>query len=97
MLRYPNPKTPSRDPHVALLDDSEFIAQWRERMGSDVPAKDRSAASNAPPLPSVSTPLRAGVGSRSLSVRGLNKVKAVALWLYMAHNLMRAVTLAQTA
>jgi len=35
----PKPKDPSRDPHVALPNDSAAIAQWRERMGSDI-AKD---------------------------------------------------------
>jgi IS5 family transposase len=38
--------------------------------------------------------------SRGLSqflVRGLNKVKAVALWYALAHNLMRVVTLTQPA
>ena len=36
-------------------------------------------------------------GLMQFVVRGLNKVKAVALWYALAHNLMRAVTLAAQA
>ena len=35
--------------------------------------------------------------ARQFLVRGLNKVKAVALWYALAHNLMRAVTLTEPA
>ena len=38
-----------------------------------------------------------GRGLTQFLVRGLNKVKAVALWYALAHNLMRMVTLAQPA
>lgn len=90
----PKPKDPSRDPHVALLDDSEAIAQWRERMGSDA-AKDiyKQRAATAECVNAIAR----GRGLMQFVVRGLNKVKAVALWYAIAHNMMRAVTLAQTA
>ena len=38
-----------------------------------------------------------GRGLTQFLVRGLDKVKALALWYALAHNLMRAVTLAQAA
>ena len=60
----PKPKDPGRDPYVALPGDSQAIAQWRERMGSEAA---KASTSNAPPLPSVSTPLRAGAGLCSFS------------------------------
>lgn len=90
----PKPKDPSRDPHVALLDDSQAIAQWRERMGSEA-AKDiyKQRAATAECVNAIAR----GRGLTQFVVRGLNKVKAVALWYALAHNLMRAVTLAQTA
>ena len=90
----PKPKDPSRDPHVALPDDSEAIAQWRERMGSDA-AKDiyKQRAATAECVNAIAR----GRGLMQFVVRGLNKVKAVALWYAIAHNMMRAVTLAQTA
>lgn len=90
----PKPKDPSRDPHVALPDDSEAIAQWRERMGSDA-AKDiyKQRAATAECVNAIAR----GRGLMQFVVRGLNKVKVVALWYAIAHNMMRAVTLAQTA
>ena len=90
----PKPKDPSRDPHVALLDDNQAIAQWRERMGSDA-AKDiyKQRAATAECVNAIAR----GRGLMQFVVRGLNKVKAVALWYAIAHNMMRAVTLAQPA
>jgi hypothetical protein len=38
-----------------------------------------------------------GRGLMQFVVRGLNKVKAVALWYALAHNLMRTVALAAQA
>jgi transposase len=90
----PKPKDPSRDPYVALPDDSKAIAQWRERMGSEAAKqiyKQRAATAECV------NAIARGRGLRQFLVRGLSKVKAVALWYALAHNLMRAVTLAQTA
>lgn len=90
----PKPKDPSRDPYVALPDDSKAIAQWRERMGSEAAKqiyKQRAATAECV------NAIARGRGLTQFLVRGLSKVKAVALWYALAHNLMRAVTLAQTA
>jgi transposase len=90
----PKPKDPSRDPYVALPDDSKAIAQWRERMGSEAAKqiyKQRAATAECV------NAIARGRGLTQFLVRGLNKVKAVALWYALAHNLMRAVTLVQTA
>jgi transposase len=89
-----HPRDPSRDPHVALPDDSEAIIQWRQRMGSEV-AKEiyKQRAATAECVNAIAR----GRGLTQFLVRGLNKVKAVALWYALAHNLMRTVTLAQPA
>jgi len=89
-----HPRNSSRDPHVALPDDSEAIVQWRQRMGSEAAKeiyKQRAATAEC-----VNAIARAR-GLTQFLVRGLNKVKAVALWYALAHNLMRMVTLAQSA
>ena len=88
------PKDSSRDPYVALPGDSQAIAQWRQRMGSEA-AKDiyKQRAATAECVNAIAR----GRGLMQFVVRGLNKVKAVALWYAVAHNMMRAVTLAQTA
>lgn len=89
-----HPRDSSRDPHVALPDDSEAIVQWRQRMGSEAAKeiyKQRAATAEC-----VNAIARAR-GLTQFLVRGLNKVKAVALWYALAHNLMRTVTLAPPA
>jgi transposase len=89
-----HPRDSSRDPHVALPNDSEAIIQWRQRMGSEA-AKEiyKQRAATAECVNAIAR----GRGLTRFWVRGLNKVKAVALWYALAHNLMRTVTLAQPA
>lgn len=89
-----HPRNSSRDPHVALPDDSEAIIQWRQRMGSEA-AKEiyKQRAATAECVNAIAR----GRGLTQFLVRGLNKVKAVAVWYALAHNLMRTVTLAQLA
>lgn len=90
----PKPKDPSRDPYVALPGDSPAIAQWRERMGTDAAKaiyKQRAATAECV------NAIARGRGLTQFLVRGLSKVKAVALWFAVAHNMMRAITLGRTA
>jgi transposase len=88
----PKPKDPTRDRHAPRGDDSTAIAYWRERMGRSE-AKDiyRQRAATAECVNAIAR----GRGLRQFVVRGLRKVRAVALWYALAHNLMRAVALAQ--
>ena len=90
----PKPKDPTRDRHAPRGDDSTAIAYWRERMGRSE-AKDiyRQRAATAECVNAIAR----GRGLRQFVVRGLRKVKAVALWYALAHNLMRTVALAQPA
>ena len=75
-------------------DRSVDIAQWRQRMGGSE-AKDiyRQRAATAECVNAIAR----GRGLMRFVVRGLNKVKAAALWYALAHNLMRAVALAHPA
>ena len=87
----PKPKKDSdRDPHQPLPGDSATIAQWRARMGTPE-AKDiyKDRASTAECVNAISR----NRGLRQFLVRGLRKVRAVALWFALAHNLMRAAAL----
>jgi transposase len=88
------PKDSSRDPYVALPGDSQAIAQWRERMGTEAAKsiyKQRAATAECV------NAIARGRGLTQFLVRGLSKVKAVALWYAIAHNMMRAMTVVQTA
>jgi len=91
-------KDPNRDPHTPRDDDSPAVAEWRQRMATEeAKAIYRERAATAECV----NALARNRGLQRFLVRGLRKVKAVALWYALAHNLMRAVALraaaAQTA
>ena len=70
--------------------DSVAVAEWRQRMATEEAQtiyKDRAATAECV------NALARNRGLRQLLVRGLTKVKAIALWFAIAHNLMRAVSL----
>jgi transposase len=84
------PKDPTRDPHVPLPTDAPAVAAWRERMGTaEAKAiyKERAATAEC-----VNAQARTR-GLRQLGVRGLAKVRTMALWYALAHNPMRMVAL----
>jgi hypothetical protein len=86
----PQPKDPQRDPHQRLRGDSDGIAAWRERMKTDeAKAIYQERASTAE---CVNAQAR-NRGLVRLLVRGLRKVKAIALWYAVAHNLRRGLCL----
>jgi transposase len=76
------------DPFQPLPSDTPALAAWRARMGTEESKKiyqERSATVEC---------VNAHVRNRKLwqfSVRGLQKVRAVALWHALAHNLVCAV------
>jgi transposase len=80
----PQPKDPKRDRHAPLPGDGEQVRQWRARRGTEAAkAIYRERASTAE---CVNAQAR-NRGLLRLLVRGLRKVKAVALWFAIAHNL----------
>jgi len=86
----PKPKDPQVDRHAPKPGDSAAVAAWRERMGTDQAKaiyKERAATAEC-----VNAQAR-GRGLLRLLVRGLAKVKAIALWHALAHNLLRAAAL----
>jgi transposase len=81
----PEPKDKSRDPYTPLPDDSPAIAQWRQRMGTEeakATYKLRAAS-----VECVNAQARASNGVYQVRVRGRAKVRCVALWVALAHNL----------
>jgi transposase len=88
------PKTDDRDAHLPRPGDSETIAAWRVRMGTDeAKAIYKERASTAECVNAIAR----NRGLRQFLVRGLKKVRAVVLLYALAHNLMRAVTLRREA
>jgi transposase len=85
------PAKPARNPQnrgqelTPKPSDSEAIRAWKQRMGSDEGKKiyqQRAATSET-----VNAELRTYRGLAPLTVRGLNKIKCVALWCALAYNL----------
>lgn len=90
----PKAKEAGRNPYEPLARDSTIIARWRERMGcSEAKEIYKQRAATAECVNAIAR----GRGLQQFVVRGLQKVKAVALWYALAHNLKRAVVLAQPA
>jgi transposase len=86
----PEPKDPTRDPHEPLPGDSEVIAAWRKRMKTEEAKqiyKDRAST-----IECVNAQAR-NRGLIRLLVRGLQKVKSIALWYAIAHNVRRGFSL----
>lgn len=80
------PTNPTRDPYLPRQGDSEEIAAWRIRMGTTAAKeiyKERAATAECV------NALARNRGLRQFLVRGLKKVKAVALLFALAHNMMR--------
>lgn len=80
-----------QDKHEPKPDDSAAVAGWRQRMASDAAKelyKRRAATAEC-----VNAQAR-NRGLQRMPVRGLKKVRCVALLFALAHNLMRTLALA---
>lgn len=80
------PKDGARDRFVPRPTDSATIATWRQRMGTD-PAKDAYRI-RAATIECVNAQARCRFGLQQLRVRGLRKVRCVAQWIALTHNLL---------
>ena len=86
----PAPKDKARDPHEPRPGDSEAIAEWRVRMGTNEAKqtyKLRAATAEC-----VNAQARSH-GLTQLLVRGTEKVLGVALMIGITHNFMRWMSL----
>lgn len=82
----PQPKDQERDRYLPCPTDSATIAAWRQRMGTD-PAKDAYRI-RAATIECVNAQARCRFGLQQLRVRGLRKVRGVAQWIALTHNLL---------
>ena len=84
------PRKETVDRHEPKATDSEEVARWRERMGTDEAKeiyKERAATAEC---------VNAQARNRGLGqfmVRGLEKVKSVATWFAIAQNMARSFAL----
>jgi hypothetical protein len=85
LIPVPAPKDPQRDRYAPLPGDSPVIAAWRARMGTALAQavyKLRAAKAEW-----VNALARQVHGVQQVTVRGQLKVRCVALWVALAHNL----------
>ena len=85
------PRGDSRSQTEPRPGDSEAVAEWRLRMGTDEAKaiyKERAATAEC-----VNAQARCRHGLYQFVVRGLAKVTCVALWMVITHNLLRWITL----
>jgi Transposase DDE domain len=86
----PEPRKAGVDRHEAKATDGAEVAEWRVRMGTEEAKeiyKQRAATAEC---------VNAQARNRGLThfvVRGLRKVKAIALWFAIVHNMARAFSL----
>ncbi len=81
----PEPRDKKRDRHAPLATDSDVVAEWRQRMGTEegkATYKQRCLVE----LPNAQARDRHGV--QQVRVRGRRKVRCVALWTAITHNLL---------
>jgi transposase len=81
----PEPKDKSRDPYTPLTHDSPAVAQWRQYMGT--PEAKQTYKLRAATVECVNAQARSSNGVYQVRVRGRAKVRCVALWVALAHNL----------
>jgi hypothetical protein len=82
------------DPFAPRKGDSPAVAAWRKRMGTESAKNIYQQRAQTAEFPN------AGCRNRGLIqfvVRGLRKVKAIALWHALAHNLQRTLALRAAA
>jgi len=87
-------KKPEVDPHTPRPSDSPAVASWRQRMATPEAKaiyKERAATAEC-----VNADVR-NHGLYQFLVRGLAKVRAVALWHALAHNVRRILRLCPAA
>ena len=82
----PKPKDPKRDRHEPLPSAREQIAAWRKRMKTDEAKKIYKQRASTAECANAQARNR---GLVRLRVRGLRKVRAMALWFAIAHNVVR--------
>ena len=81
----------TKDPHVTLEGDSEAVARWRERMGTEEAKKiykERAATAET-----VNADGKQHRGLDSLSVRGLPKATGSAALFVLTYDILRLITL----
>ncbi|MFO0949879.1 MAG: transposase [Isosphaeraceae bacterium] len=85
-MPVPRPRKAGSDPHEPKRTDGEGVAAWRRRMAT--PEAKEIYRERAATVETVNAELKTGRGLTPFRVRGLPKVRCVALWCALAYNVM---------
>jgi transposase len=85
------PKNPEHDPHEPKPEDTPAYAELRLRMKT--PEAKRIYTERGALIETINADLREHRDLRAFLVRGLAKTRTVAIWLAIAYNLMRWISL----
>ena len=85
-MPVPKPRKEGADPHQPKKTDSDAVAEWRRRMGT--PEAKGIYKERASTIETVNAELKTERGLKSFRVRGVPKVRCVALWCVLAYNVM---------
>jgi transposase len=85
-MPVPKRRKAGADPHEPKATDSAAVGDWRRRMGT--PEAKAIYKERAATVETVNAELKAERGLASFRVRGLPKVRCVALWCALAYNVM---------
>jgi transposase len=85
-MPVPKPRKPGADPHQAKKTDSDAVAEWRQRMGT--PQAKAIYKERASTIETINAELKTERGLTPFRVRGVPKVRCVALWCALAYNVM---------
>ncbi len=75
-----------KDPYQPRPGDSEAVAAWRERMGSEEGQEIYKLRGQT--IETINADLKTHRGLDHLTVRGVDKIRCVALWSALAYNLL---------
>jgi len=84
-MPVPKPRKKGTDPHQPKKTDSEAVVEWRQRMGT--PEAKEIYKERASTIETVNAELKTERGLKPFRVRGLPKVRCVALWCALAYNI----------
>lgn len=85
-MPVPRPRKQGTDPHRPRKGDSEAVAEWRERMGTeDAKAVYKRRAAT---IETINGELKSERGLTQFRVRGSSKARCVALWSVLAYNVV---------
>jgi transposase len=85
-MPVPKPRDPGVDAHAPKPTDSEPVAEWRQRMGTE--AAKEVYQQRGSTIETINGEVKTYRGLGRLLVRGLSKAQCLALWSALAYNIV---------